>query len=343
MSHAGSSSASRVSGTGGAAFVIGCQPPLPRYALGEQLHVGFVAGPAPHDVPELHERERVGDLRARCWACSSTSRTALPRSRSSRIASHDRLGRERREPEGGLVGDEDRRRVGQRGREAQHLLLAAGQEAGDLLAPLARGSGTARRPAGAAAASRSSTVRFSSTVRPGKMPRASGTSSTPSRARRNGARVRDVVAVEAARCRCVGVDEPGGDRAQRRLAGAVGAEQRDDRAALEREVDAVEHLDVAVAGDDAAGARTRASRRVGRARRRRSPRLRRVAAVSVRGARSCSGTTPPCAAASAVGDARVAAPCSRFLRSFCWPTSARMPSGSCASWMAPRPDRIGTK
>ena len=49
---------------------------------------------------------------------------------------HHRLGRERREAERRLVGDEHHRRVGERGGEAQHLLLAAGEQAGHLLAPL---------------------------------------------------------------------------------------------------------------------------------------------------------------------------------------------------------------
>ena len=72
-------------------------------------------------------------------------------------------------------------------------------------------------------------MRFSSTVRPGKMPRASGTSSTPSRARRNDRACGDVVPSRQT-VPSVGSTTPGGDRAERRLAGAVGAEQRDDLA-----------------------------------------------------------------------------------------------------------------
>ena len=49
---------------------------------------------------------------------------------------HHRVGGERGEPERGLVGDQHLRRVGERGRQAQHLLLAAGEQARDLLAPL---------------------------------------------------------------------------------------------------------------------------------------------------------------------------------------------------------------
>jgi len=49
-----------------------------------------------------------------------------------------------------------------------------------------------------------------------------------------------------------------GERAQRRgLAGAIGTEQRDDRAFLDREIDAVQHPDRAVAGMQAADLKCR--------------------------------------------------------------------------------------
>ena len=237
-------------------------------------------------------------------ACSSTSSTAAARVAQLEDRLHHRVGRERREAERGLVGDEHLRRVGERGREAEHLLLAAGEQAGDLLAPLREDREPRRRPCSRSSGSRSSTVRFSSTVRPGKMPRASGTRSTPSRARWYDGACGDVAALEHAPCRASASTTPGRDRAQRRLAGAVGAEQRDDLAGVEREVDAVEHLDVAVAGDDAVHRERRAGERV--AVRRPARRLQRRRRS--RGRCSCSGTAPSCAAASAAAIARLAAP-----------------------------------
>ena len=50
---------------------------------------------------------------------------------------HDEFADEGCEPEGGLVGDEDLGRVHEGGDEAEHLLLAAGEQAGGLLAALA--------------------------------------------------------------------------------------------------------------------------------------------------------------------------------------------------------------
>ena len=272
-------------------------------------------------------------------ACSSTSRTAQPRVAQLDDRLHHRVGGERREAERRLVGDEHLRRVGERGRQAQHLLLAAGEQAGDLLAPFGRGSGTARSACWRSVGSRRSTVRFSSTVRPGKMPRASGTRSRPSRAPSERRRRAVMSRPSSSTVPSVGVDHAGGDRAERRLAGAVGAEQRDDRAAGELQVDAVEHLDVAVAGDDAVHREHRIGAAGDRARRSggaaRTPRrLRGRARVRARRRRGRRLRPRRC------GPRRSLA---RFLRSLCWPTSERMPSGSCASWMAPSPDRIGTK
>ena len=120
-----------------------------------------------------------------------------------------------------------------------------------------------------------------------------------------------------------------------------------DLAPFDLEVDAVEHLGVAVAGDDPAHRERGGGHLVVRQRRRR--RVHRVGALagrsgaaSVPRTSSCSGTTPPWASASTAA-MRARRAFSRFLRSFCWPASERMPSGSWASWIAPRPDRIGTK
>ena len=142
-------------------------------------------------------------------------------------------------------------RVGESGCEAEHLLLAAGEQAGDLAAPVGEDREALVRPGCAGPCRATCTERFSSTVSPGKMPRASGTRRTPSRARRNGAQRRDVVAVQEDLPERR-VDEAGRDRAERGLARTVGAEERRDGAGLELQVDAVQDLDVAVAGDDVA-------------------------------------------------------------------------------------------
>ena len=83
-------------------------------------------------------------------ACSSTRRTAQPPVAQLDDGFDDDLGGEGREAEGRLVGDEDGGRVGERGGEAEHLLLTARQQARGLAAPLAEDRGTGRRPGRAA-------------------------------------------------------------------------------------------------------------------------------------------------------------------------------------------------
>ena len=175
---------------------------------------------------------------------------------------------------------------------------------------------------------------FSSTVSPGKIPRASGTRSSP-RARSERRLAGDVAAVElhVAERR---LDHPGGDRAERRLPGAVRAEQGGDLPGVEAEVDAVEHLRVAVTRHD----RSQHERRA-------------VEAFSVsRDRRRGQGAVDM--DDLVVGDrARVRGrlgrrdafptPLFTLLPSRCWPTSERMPSGSWARLIAARPDRIGMK
>ena len=175
------------------------------------------------------------------------------------------------------------------------------------------------------------------------MPRASGTSSTPSRARWNGA-----ASVMSLPSRCtVPIEASTRPAATAQSVDFPAPLAPSSATTLPRssaQVDAVEHLDVAVAGDDAAH-RERRRRRLERerstvGRRRRS---RRSAASSVRVVPLVLGDRAAVHRGLGRGDLRARRAFSRFLRSFCWPASARMPSGSCASWMAPRPDRIGTK
>ena len=91
----------------------------------------------------------------------------------------------------------------------------------------------------------------------GKMRRPSGAWAIPSRMISKVGSARDVAPVEhdpaARRAR------PAADRhQQRRFAGAVGADQRDDLAGADLEIDALQRLDIAVEGMDAADGQHRA-------------------------------------------------------------------------------------
>ena len=130
-----------------------------------------------------------------------------------------------------LVDEEDRRVGAEPAGEGQHLLLAARQRAGQLLAALARGGGTAvkatsvRRssdaPQEAATRRLSATLRFGNTDRPSRMwqtpSRASTSAPAPLRWRPS-----------TWRQPRVGVEQPAHDAEGRGLAGAVRAEQGGD-------------------------------------------------------------------------------------------------------------------
>ena len=92
-------------------------------------------GSVPDDVAELHEREGVGDLEGVAGVFLDEEDGAAAVAQLD-DGFDDGLGGERREAEGGFVGDEDGGRVGEGGCEAEHLLLTAGEQAGDLAAPL---------------------------------------------------------------------------------------------------------------------------------------------------------------------------------------------------------------
>ena len=138
--------------------------------------------------------------------------------------------------------------------ERQHLLLAAGQVGGRLVDALRAAPGTARAPRprarralGAPACARASRPPAGSraTVSDGNTPWPPGTWVTPQRGDLVRRRVGDVAAVEDDRA-LVGLDHAADGLEQRRLAGAVRAEQRDDLALVDLEVDVEEHLHVAV-------------------------------------------------------------------------------------------------
>ena len=93
--------------------------------------------------------------------------------------------------------------------------------------------------------------RFSSTVMRGKMRRPSGDCEMPSRAISWVGMLGDVLAVEDDRAGA-GARRAADGHHQGRLAGTVGADQGDDLALLDVDVDALEGLDLAVEGLDAA-------------------------------------------------------------------------------------------
>ena len=154
-------------------------------------------------------------------------------------------------PERGLVEQEQTRPAHQRAGDGEHLLLAARQRAAALGEPLARAAETARargrgrREVAATPAASAPICRFSSTVMRGKMRRPSGAWAMWSRAISwVGSRVmsRPAKTIAAfARAR-IAADR----HHQGRLAGAVRADQRDDLALADLEVDALERDDVAV-------------------------------------------------------------------------------------------------
>jgi hypothetical protein len=127
--------------------------------------------------------------------------------------------------------------------DRQHLLLAAGQQAGALLQPLAQArearsmsSTCASRPAGCRNAPRR---RLSAPIVPGTPggPRAPA----PGRAARCARRQRRRVRARPGGCRPDRAMQAGQRAHQGRLAGAVGAQQRDEFAGAHLQVDAVQH------------------------------------------------------------------------------------------------------
>ena len=106
--------------------------------------------------------------------------------------------------------------------------------------------------AGRRRSSQPATRRFSRTVSDGNTPWPPGTWRDAERRDLVGRGVGDVAPVEDHRA-LVGLDHPADGLQQRRLAGAVGAEQRDDLALVDLEVDVEEHLHVAVEHLQAAG------------------------------------------------------------------------------------------
>ena len=109
--------------------------------------------------------------------------------------------------------------------------------------------------------------RLSSTVRSANVPRPWGTWATPGRAICSGARA-ERCSCPSKRDRALGRDHPADGPQRGGLAGAVGAEDHDDLALVDGEVDAVQHLDRAVAGVQTraarAGSSTRRTRSLGR-------------------------------------------------------------------------------
>ena len=190
-----------------------------------------------------------------CAFCS-TSSTVVPRGADVGDDAEHLLHDQRREPERGLVEQQQARPRHQPARHGHHLQLPAGEGPAErvdqaaqigemrqhLLELRVRATARDRRPR-LEAPSRM----FSRTVRPGKMRRPSGTCEMPARTIAPGFWPR--IGLPSKRDAARDVREQAGDGAQRRrLAGAVGAEQGDDLALLHRDVEPVQHLAGIVAG-----------------------------------------------------------------------------------------------
>ncbi len=203
-------------------------------------------GPVQTMLPSSMNARVSATLSAFC-ACSSTRRTGAAAVAELEDGVHHRVGGEGREAEGRLVGDEHDGRVGEGRREAQHLLLAAGEEAGDLLAPLREDRealvGVAAELLVAEEHGQVLLHGEAGEDAPGLGHEEHAGASSPERLG-----VGDLLALEE-HLADGGVDHAGGDRAEGGLAGAVGAEQRGHLAPVDAQVDAVEDLGVAVAGD----------------------------------------------------------------------------------------------
>ena len=116
------------------------------------------------------------------YAFSETRRMAQPRSRSSRSASSTVSDASGERPS---VGSSATSSAGGRASAGARLSICCSPPDRSPAGCWRRSPSTGKRSVAAlrSAGSRSSTLRFSSTVSPGKMPRASGTRSMPARAR----------------------------------------------------------------------------------------------------------------------------------------------------------------
>ena len=184
----------------------------------------------PHP-PALEDVRRFASESAR-WANCSISSTPAPLGRDGLDRRHETLDDDGRKAERELV-DEQRARPRDEGlREHDHLLLASRQRAGPAPSSASRARGRARgrmRSRSSRRCTRESayvaTRRLSSTVSAGSSRRPSGTTATPAARIRSGRLPREVGVAE---------QDLAGSRAQhagdgeheRRLAGAVRAEQR---------------------------------------------------------------------------------------------------------------------
>ena len=225
-------------------------------------HVGpveqFGRRPAEAHLALLEEARR---CRRPAGRRSRTARRGRPscrrRRRRRRAASscgHDR----RRQPERELVDEQQAGLADQGHGEGEHLLLSAATGRRRRCLPVRQGRGTApghgraggRPRRGRARTATPAIWRFSATVSVGKTPDPPGTWATPRAAISFGRRVGDLAAVEQHDA-AIGFDDAGDGAQQRRLAGAVRAEEGDALALGDLEVDAEEDLHAAVADVEA--------------------------------------------------------------------------------------------
>ena len=179
--------------------------------------------------------------------------------------------RQRLAGEGGLVGDEHPRGQRQRGCEAQHLLLATGEQPRELTPPFTedREPGVGRVALRRGAEENLEVLLHRESREDPSCLGDEEDAGALAPVRRQARHVLTGHHHPPGSRR----HQPGGDRAERRLARTVRAEQRDDLALGHRDVDAVEHLDLAVSGDDPLERQCSAGRDWRRHRRRRIRRL----------------------------------------------------------------------
>ena len=192
------------------------------------------------------------DSRNRASTFLSMIRIERPSRLSAASRSQISCADQRRQPLGGLVQDQQLGVGHQGAADRQHLLLAARDLVAEVAAALGKprqeGVDALQRPASAAPVRFAAVaMRFSSTVRVGKICRPSGTRPMPAWAMRNGGAPVDRPALEADLAGARGQQAHEGGHGGG-LAHAVAAHQAHYLARADGEIDAEQHLRSAVAG-----------------------------------------------------------------------------------------------
>ena len=192
------------------------------------------------DAAVFQEIAAVRDLQALLGVLLDQE-NAVPSSRIRPIVRNSSLRHDRRQPERGLVEQQDIGRRHQRAADRKHLLLAAAHRAGGLVEPLGQAreqrehmveaASLRRRARGAANAP---SRRFSRTVSSPNNARPSGTSARPASTMRCGRMAEMSMPRNCDAAAGFLADHPGQRFQERRLAGAIGSDDHDDLAGRDR-------------------------------------------------------------------------------------------------------------